>query len=106
MTRGFFWPACLPQRSYEDSTSLFTGGADPIPLLLSPIHDTVADYVNEQMVYRSSRMEPENICQDPFWMRNNGVNTYYPPATTCYKVDRCVEDVLSITFSSHSSKSE
>ena len=30
-------------------------------------------------------MESQARCQDADWMREAGVNTYYPPGTVCYR---------------------
>ena len=89
------WPACLPRleeethsgrsdsevTSSDENKTFFAGWMDPEPSYRSLGAERVANRIIDYFYPRKIQAQKVN-CKDPVWM---GSNTYYPPATVCYK---------------------
>ena len=89
------WPACLPRleeethsgrsdsevTSSDENKTFFAGWMDPEPSYRSLGAERVANGIIDYFYPRKIQAQKVN-CSDPAWMSSN---TYYPPATICYK---------------------
>ena len=102
LEEGKLWPACLPRLEEESSSNLtpgpvsvpvktpksssleldfFAGWMDPEPAYRAVGTDKLANRIIDYFYPRKTLVQKVS-CADPKWMRSN---TYYPPATVCYK---------------------
>jgi len=94
-TQQNIWPVCLPKNDEEFTGRGLTDGfiagwLDTPPVSqLDPLQLGVESNsfrgVRFNFLPRISRMKALDVCEDPEWQKNVGVNTFYPRGTSCFR---------------------
>merc|ERR1711971_1172176 len=90
-TRNHIWPVCLPKDDDEFTSNrgMIAGWLDSPPVNqvnIGQLGNAVSGEgaIRAGFYPRVSNLEVQAQCQDPQYMRDRGVNTYYPQGTVCY----------------------